>query len=291
MEQFGWRAIVGRRSDYKLDAQGQKVLFHNPGFALLPGTVNFPVVTESFDGVRSVRKASADVIYIYNRAFKIVSHPNGTIVIPNKSPHFGRDVLQHSGYVSMKGLGNGFELAELLRLDLEMLRKHFLPILSAKVFKHPKTIKTVQFLQEENLALEDAMDGWLFETRREMAWADMGPSFGESLVGGFYSTGFSLLLEHYEDLYKRKATDPKIVIPDLAFRARYKPSFGHYYEYQHPILGTRRTLAVTPEVLSALKDYLAGTATDKQLTRHGIRAFFQEAGFSTQGALTLVDPE
>ncbi len=263
---------------------------YGSAFVIRPGSLrlNYAMPSSNPD-LPLIQEFDSKTGIIFRRGHYIIWNSEwGTQVIRNSSPEFGRFEDPQPAYFSLRG---NFTIPELLNLSTEMLLEGgFIPTVS------PSTvIEKIQvgkeFLLKELGGFFQAYEGWRFDTRRLSAWEHVEGG-GDILIGGHLSPGFEHLYNYYAALFelRDRYPDRQVVIPDLGF-IHEDFSVWNQYRYESTDRGTRQRLVVDRNVLTVFERILKGTVTERDYTDSDVRPFFQEAGFSTQGRLILLDPD
>lgn len=239
----------------------------------------------------------------FRRGYLLASNDNGTLVIRNSSPAFGRDGLEHFAYWSKYSLGQGLTESDLLFPEADFFvdgvfdsiftisnfRDGFVE--SQKVFRLAQTL----------LRIKNAVKDWEFDTRLETAWSK------DEITGQLYVNGsghhFSDGFGHVVDFLVSKAEHNKRLqeigkeprpLPALGFFNRHLPPWmpETYVENAQGVETERSRLPVTEEVLELLQKlvrYDLRSSDDESLRATGLGAFLA-MGAKKQSQLVLVAP-
>ncbi|MCB0318132.1 MAG: hypothetical protein KDD56_05200 [Bdellovibrionales bacterium] len=258
LEQFGFAKIDCPEVQFN-DNQANHELLHGSRFVLRPGSRNMVLTQYNEEGNPVYSPFDKKVLVVEQRACKILSYPEGTFICRNSSKVFGRKSMRYAAYFSHKGLGNGFTENDLVALTIEDIERDFLPAFCTKLNKDTSSVKKQIYLLDHSLSLNEAIAGWMFETRRNFAWQTMDGIEGEILYGGVNSPGFMNLV-NYLDAYCQ-ALERGDAEPGLALRFC-NPYAALYTSYSFKFGGREFIeLPVTKDTVEALR--ILGTPSDK----------------------------
>gem|GEM_PF-6757009 len=241
----------------------------------------------------------------FRQGYMLASNSNGTLLIRNSSPTFGRDGLEHTAYWSNASFDNGLTESDLLNLDPKIFSNELLDtIFSIPNFReglddHPRVFA----LSQDLLKLKNAIKDWEFDTRRETAWST-DESTGQLYVNGnghHFSTGFPHVVEflnakmRYNEQLEKHGIDPK-PLPELSFFNRHLPAWT-----AEPFLlssasvqqGERTRLpvdAVVLDLLTKLSRFDLRSSDQDAMKETGLEAFLA-MGAKMQSQLVLVAPK
>ena len=239
----------------------------------------------------------------FRQGYLLASNENGTLIIRNSSPTFGRDGLKHFAYWSRFSIGEGLSESDLLLPEPELFaNKTFDSIFTLSNFRDAiEESPSIYRLSQALLRVKNAVKDWEFDTRQETAWSQ-NETTGELYVNGsghHFSEGFRHVVDflrakanHNEDLQAMgKETHP---LPDLSFFNRYLPAWMPE-SFAPPVGGGEQKqsrLTVTPKVLELLHKlaYFEFRESDDAASKAtGLEAFLS-VGVENQSQLVMVAP-
>ncbi|MGA1191018.1 MAG: hypothetical protein ACO3XO_01915 [Bdellovibrionota bacterium] len=299
LEKFGFDRIPDRRTD------GPNFFFHSdkrhPGFGA--GYLLHPSADIWKEPTLKNLEIEPGTWIEFRQGYLLASNEDGTLVIRNSSPTFGRNGLKHFAYWSRFSVGEGLSESDILLPEADLFTNQtFDSIFSESNFRDAITENpSIYRLSQVLLKLKNAVKDWEFDTRQETAWSK-NETTGDLYVNGsghHFSDGFRHVVDflrakasHNEDLLAMgKEPQP---LPDLSFFNRYLPAWMPE-SFSLPVDGGQQEqsrLIVTPKVLELLHKlaYYEFRDSDQAASKAtGLEAFLS-VGVENQSQLVMVAP-
>jgi hypothetical protein len=295
---FGFKAISAM-GPQKLDPPGSQKInapeknLQNPD----------PVSMKYGKGFWYQKDANSPLI-LFRRGFLMVSHPEqGTLVIRNSSPEFGRNLLPHPAYWMKESVDieqiKAFDPYQEKRLShimtpslyqkgpLDKSKSSFWQWTGKEEKLQQEKFKTaLPQLSQALLQLKDNYRRWKFDTE----------AFDSDGFKGHLSPGFAKLLNHVRYLgfldSLNSSTPHNTQLPDLAFvHPHYPPWESYAYS---PVNETdqgavTKRFKLTPQHLKEMADYMEHAQPISVLMKTEW-AQFLKAGIDHQAELVLLSP-
>ena len=260
LEQFGFELIEGRKTDFLKQAKkgSKEQHYFGPGYMLLKG---------------AVRNMAPKTLLELRRAYIIVSSSSeGTLIIRNSSPIFGRDRLPEPALWSPRALSRkeivGFQYKDLWKKDFSSVLDHSL---------FPENIGRITYLKEEVARFKETFSNWTFATG-DIAWDST-----DSLVGGYYSPGFKYLLDFLE--LREEEVEYDLIFHGESRRQKYDLTFVHRH---YPPMSPYARLRVDKELIGTMRKLNRDQmVTEDEYSLTGLRKFF-DIGFENAADLVLL---
>ncbi|MBY0404765.1 MAG: hypothetical protein K2X66_12765 [Cyanobacteria bacterium] len=295
---FGFKAI-STMGQNKLDPSGSQKLIASEKNLQNPD----PVSMKYGKGFWYQKDANSPLI-LFRRGFLMVSHPEqGTLVIRNSSPEFGRNLLPHPAYWMKESVDidqiKAFDPYQEKRLNHIMTPSLYQkgPLDKSKSTFFQWTGKEEKLQQEKfKTALPQLTQALLHLKDNYRRWKFDTEAFDSDGFKGHLSPGFSKLLNHVRYLgflaSLDSSTPHNTKLPDLAFvHPHYPPWESYAYS---PINDTdqgavSKRFKLTPQHLKEMADYLEYAQPISVLMKTDW-AQFLKAGIDHQAELVLLAP-
>lgn len=297
LQQYGMKALSP-------DAYGRSPIF-GPSFLVVPGSKLSLRITENAKLHPETALFDEDTFIEMHRGCWVISHPrDGTLIVRNSSPVFGRDLLKEPGYYSPMGIAQTEQLfsytpGDLVRINpafIEDSVNNFKSVLSYEHFSrrrigiaHDESADSLERMQNLLRRLHTWRTDyarWKFDTKRDTAWVLNESTDQVELAGGHLSPGFSSVVNYLELRFRDYQTDLMIhgestkVLPDLAF---VHPDYAPFSPYAR--------MRVTEESLSVMRKLADGSPlTEREMEESQIHDFF-DIGFQQDADLVFLAPE
>lgn len=216
---------------------------------------------------------------------------NGILVIRNSSTKFGRNLLRHACYWAPKGstiFGKSRKenLLRLVNFTPSQIEKYFVPIVSASLYTRDwGQAANINYAFEEWAGFRDCYRRFKFNTDED-AFETRNGVVDLSKIGGYKSPGFTPvvnMLTNLWNLHKHKGG----ALPDLVgVHPDMPPIEGYSFQDRDGFSSSR--LPLSQELIETLNKLVAGKATDFDLERSHLRAFFQQVLFNKRSELTFL---
>lgn len=284
LERYGFESRAGRATD---DTGADNGGGFGVGFVLPAGKRQIRYQVFDVKGAVNFAQVDPNTRVEFRRGYLLIdSHEHGSLVIRNSSTVFGRAGLGHAAY--WRAAKN--KPLDLDALNADRINRQFQAVSSAEFARDKDAVHhALGCLRELHAVIED-YSAWKFDTREASAWMGLSEGSSKQLVGGHLSNGFAQLVGVLDSLHQKQQQIVSGVVPALAFVPSRATPWGRS-EFKVERQGSQRELPVDDSTLPILKR-LANhePVTDQELQRSGIRSFFQQAGFDTQGELIMVAP-
>jgi hypothetical protein len=280
LEQFGFVKSSERRTDQHPDGSD----FFGRGFIWYPDRMGVRMGIESVTRpLGSQLGLERSTYFELRRAYILISHPGeGTLLIKNSSPHFGRSTFEDTAYWTAASIGEGFRISDLENITPQIVKRKMRSVLSPVVNRQTEQEKgNIYNLVQRCFGVLDTYHRSKFDTLHQAAWTD---DKVPQLVGGPYSPLFEKLVMYVEHAYylsqqQLLRTRNKGEMPALCL---VKPELPSWMTI--PYQGGQSKLTIDQENLAQLKRFAKKGNPDD--LGHECWNFFQCA-LSTQADLIL----
>jgi len=212
----------------------------------------------------------------------------GDFILRNSSPFFGPHLLKHPAYFSRLTAQEGLPEADATQLSATTIEQGFMPMMQSSLYVPMNSaVSDMDYLLQHIEMVDNDLDLWKFDTRRETAWETI-EGLGTVLKGGYFSDGFSSLLWYLTRL-STILRDSKEPMPHLAFFNRNLPAWRPL-PYTDMDGKEYSTLELTPTTLELLRKLQSSSAGRNDFRKDNGRAYhFFQMGLDQGASLVIVD--
>ncbi|MBY0403173.1 MAG: ankyrin repeat domain-containing protein [Cyanobacteria bacterium] len=217
----------------------------------------------------------------FRRGYLLVTHPDdGTLVVRNSSPAFGRDLLRHPAYYLKTPLTlsdlNAFDPRTLKDSDSVLHRQHYPPRMG-NVSSSSQGADAIAALTEILLKVKDDYRKFKLDTE------GFDP---QGQFTGHLSPGLGKMVDF---LNRAKAQGKPL--PDLAFVNPEYPIYQPYSFGEDASGKLVNRLKITPSILKELNHFVLGGWTEEKYPDSVWLQFIKMAGVENRGELVMLSPE
>ncbi|MBY0405155.1 MAG: ankyrin repeat domain-containing protein [Cyanobacteria bacterium] len=207
------------------------------------------------------------------RGYLLISKPGeGTLIIRNSSPHFGRDLLKHPAYFIPKAL----TLEELQSFNPRTILESQ-NILNRSLYPSPTSkgyAREIANLVDGLMAVKNEYRQFKLDTE----------AFTHQEFTGHLSPGLLKLVSHLNLLKENQRP-----LPDLAFVHPDLPIYEPYPFGEDASGKPVNRLKLSPSILKEINDFISGQWSDAKYPKSLWIDFISKAGVENRGELVMLD--